>query len=104
MCDLSHSSCVIPSLKPDSRRSNYSCSVTSAEVTLNMQNSSVPFGTVIKRIAHFLLEFQVSCINDSMQIVTFSHPALQRLRAKNVHLLYDIAFVQIKQKDLELDL
>jgi len=39
-----------------------------------------------------------------MQMLTFSHPALQRLRAKNEHLLYDIAFVQIKQKDLELDL
>lgn len=49
-CPLLHSYCVISSLKPDSRRSNYSCSVTNAEVTLNTQNNSAQFVFVINEL------------------------------------------------------
>lgn len=49
---------------------------------LNMQNNRVQFVPVIKWIAYFLVEFRVSCINESMQIVTFPSPRITKVKGK----------------------
>lgn len=85
----SDKSCVLPDITQlkgdsfmDSRRSSYSRSVTNAKVILNTPNNSVQFVSVIKWVAYFLVEFQVSYINVSMQIVSFSSPCITKVKGK----------------------